>query len=406
MPKCAGRLFCFIKMKKFFLALLLFLFAKLYSLELNHSVTHLWSDSSGSAFLYDWKLKNDWFIKNQNFYFGANISYLDSSVDYLRSHALKGDFCVEYSNDFFGFLGNFGFFSTDEIFVNANNTYNQQEILGLNGKIAIPFYIKNLCIKPYFAFFSGESESGDFYWFYGNIKNPYIGQYGIQTLYKNHCLDGFFISGNSFIFNNKNSKLIDIAENSFVLIYKQSWKKSYNKFEPYIGGLFFYGEFNGALTEKNQSYLLYPYKYYKINGNIDAFAVLNGLFFECKKYNFCFSIDFNSLFFVFQSGKYDATWKYKNNIFFNGTVGKNSENIDFLNFAGIFSVDCKTEYSLLIKKVDFKIYLSKNFVIPFKISKIENFSDEKKSSKKSSEFAEFTWSWIFSGISCGISIIL
>ena len=66
---------------------------------------HLWSDSSGSAFLYNWNLKEDWLVKNQNFYIGANISYLDSSVDYLKTSAVKGDFCAENSNEFFGFHG-------------------------------------------------------------------------------------------------------------------------------------------------------------------------------------------------------------------------------------------------------------------------------------------------------------
>ncbi len=405
MLKCAGRLFCFVKMKKFFFAFLFFLFAKLYSLEANHSVTHLWSDSSGSAFLYNWNLKDDWFVKNQNFYIGANISYLDSSVDYLKTSAVKGDFCAEYSNEFFGFHGDFGFFSTDAISISANNIYNQQEILGFNGKVAIPFYINSFSIKPYFGFFSGETETGDFYWFYGNIKNPYLGQYGIQLTYKNHNLDGFFVAGKTFIFNNENSELVNIFGKLFVFTYKQSWKSEHTKFEPYIGGVFFYGDFSGAVTDKNQSYFLYPYKYYKMNGNINAFAVLNGIFFEYKKYNFCFSVDFNSVFFTTQAGIYDISWKYKRNLFFDGSVGSDSKKIDFLNLTGLISIDCKAEYSFLIKKVGLNIFFAKDFLIPFKISTNSSSRGGNKSSDNN-KISEFILSWIFSGISGGISILL
>ena len=405
MLKCAGRLFCFVKMKKFFFAFLFFLFAKLYSLEVNHSVTHLWSDSSGSAFLYNWNLKNDWFVKNNNFYVGANFFYLDSTVEYFKSSIIKGDFCAEYSNDFFGFLGDFGFFSTDSISINANNIYSQQEILGFTGKVAIPFYINDFSIKPYFGFFSGETETGDFYWFYGNIKNPYIWQYGIQLAYKNQNLDGFFVAGKTFIFNNENSELVKIFGKFFALTYKQSWKSAHIKFEPYIGGVFFYGEFDGSLTDKTQDYLLYPYKYYKINGNVDAFAVLNGVFFEYRKCGFCFSTDFNSVFFAAQNGIYNANWKYKRNLFFNGSAGKDSKKIDFLNLAGLISINCKAEYSFSIEKAEFNIFLAKDFLIPFKISKNSS-SGGGNNSSDNTKISEFAVSWIFSGISGGISVRL
>lgn len=405
MLKCAGRLFCFVKMKKFFFAFLFFLFAKLYSLEANHSVTHLWSDSSGSAFLYNWNLKKDWFVKSNNFYVDANFFYLDSTVEYFKSSVIKGDFCTEYSNDFFGFHGDFGFFSTDAISIRADNIYSQQEILGFNGKIVIPFYINNFSIKPYFGFFSGETENGDFYWFYGNITNPYMGQYGLQLTYKNHNLDGFFVAGKTFIFNNENSELVKIFGKLFALTYKQSWKSVHIKFEPYIGSMFFYGDFEGSLTDKNQAYLLYPYKYYKINGNVDAFAVLNGIFFEYKKCGFSFSTDFNSAFFVTQDGIYNADWKYKRNLFFNGSAGKDSKKVDFLNLAGLISINCKAEYSFLIEKLGFNIFFAKDFLIPFKISKNSSSGVEKNSSDNN-KISEFICSWVFSGISGGISVRL
>lgn len=100
-----------------------------------------------------------------------------------------------------------------------------------------------------------------------------------------------------------------------------------------------------------------------------------------------------------------ADWKYKRNLFFNGSAGKDSKKVDFLNLAGLISINCKAEYSFLIEKLGFNIFFAKDFLIPFKISKNSSSGVEKNSSDNN-KISEFILSWIFSGISGGISILL
>lgn len=388
-------------MKKFFFFLLGFMFSKLYSFEFSNNICNLWSDSSGTAILFNWNLNDFLPVKNHKFFAGANLFYLDSSVEYFKGSVIKGDFCAEYANDFFGVSADFGFFSSGSLSVELGHVFKQEEIGGFNGKIAVPFYINEFSVKPYFGFFSGNSEKGDFYWFYGNVENPFSGAYGIQLSFRNHQLDACFVTGKIYVMNNNDEKLVEAAENLFVCAYRQLWKTSFWKFKPYAGVAFFYGDFNGSLTDVNQSYFLYPYKYYKVNGVFEAAVLLNGLFFEYEKCKFSFSMDFNSIFFAFQSGKYDTAWKYKKNIFFSGSSGKDSGNIDFLNLAGLVSADFKAKYCIPLNFADLDLFLSKNFIVPFKISAQKSSGAGNSSSSGNDSFSKFILPWLSSGISIG-----
>lgn len=391
-------------MKKFFVFLLGFALSKLYSFEFSHNICNLWSDSSGAAILFSWNLNDYLPVKKHKFFAGANLFYLDSSVEYFKGSAFKGDFCAEYANDFFGISADFGFVSAGSLSVNAEHIFTQKEICGFNGKIAVPFYIKEFSVKPYFGFFSGDSEKGDFYWFYGNVKNPFSGAYGIQFSFMNHQLDFCFCAGKIHVLNNDDKMLVDAAGNLFVCTYSQLWKIARWKFKPYTGAAFFYGDFNGSLTDKNQAYFLYPYKYYKVNGVFEAAVLLNGLFFEYEKYKLSFSMDFNSIFFAFQSGKYDADWKYKKNILFSGGSGKDSANIDFLNLAGLVSADFKAKYCIPLNFADLDVFLSKNFVVPFKVSAKKSSGAGNSASSRNDIFSKLVLPWIFSGISIGFDL--
>lgn len=149
-------------MKKFFFFLLGFALSKLYSFDFRNNICNLWSDSSGVAILFNWNLNDYLPVKKHKFFAGANIFYLDSSVEYFKGSAFKGDFCAEYANDFFGISANFGFVSAGSLSVAAEHIFTQEEICGFNGKIAVPFYVKEFSVKPYFGFFSGKSKKRRF----------------------------------------------------------------------------------------------------------------------------------------------------------------------------------------------------------------------------------------------------
>ena len=107
---------------------------------------------------------------------------------------------------------------------------------------------------------------------------------------------------------------------------------------------------------------------------------------------------------MFQSGRYDAEWKYKKNILFGGGSGKDSANIDFLNLAGLVSADFKTKYNIPFDFADLDVFLSKNFVVPFKVSAKKSSGAGNSVSSGNDVFSKVVLPWIFSGISIGFNL--
>lgn len=131
--------------------------------------------------------------------------------------------------------------------------------------------------------------------------------------------------------------------------------------KPFLG--FSSLSFSGTtlVTSENQRYFLFPYKF--IGGSIDEdFRFLSlGNSFEFKKGGFQFYIDF-IYFFCFQnsaSGNY--SYKYKKNIFFDGS--SNSEELDLPNVAG-------THIFAGIAEASYKFSVHKNFSPTLKLTKM------------------------------------
>lgn len=394
-------------MKKIFSFLLLLFFCMgVHAAGLGYTLTHVWSDSTGTALLHRWRADGGVSVGEHRISADARVLWLDSTVGYFDTSFVKGDFRAEYTNRVFGFSADAGFCAADSVSVSAGHTYAQEAVSGFNGAFSVPFTVKGAEICPYFRFCTAGAEKGDFYWFYGNAEIPYAGQYGIRGAYKNHEWDGSFLAGTLRILNNESDRLVDAAFNLFLCTYRQIWSAGRSTFSPYIGGAFFFGDFTGALTDKNQQYFLYPYKYYNVSGKADGAAVLCGLRFEYQRNAFSFSADMNSIVFVRQSGSYDARWRYKKNIFFDGTAGTESGNLDFLNAAGLASVDCKGVYAVQCKKLRFDVFLSKNWLIPFRFSSGGGGSDGGGSAESGGIAGDIVFSWLFSGISAGVSFCM
>ena len=376
---------------------------KVTAFELSHTFTHLWSDSSGTALLYRWNAGGNFSAGRHEFSSGVRISWLDSTVNYCETSFVKGEFFLEYKNSHFGLSGDFGFSFADSVTVSADRVYSQEGVSGINARISVPVYIGNAVVKPYFSFLTAETKKGDFYWFYGNVENPYTGQYGVQFLYKNHEFNGIFCAGTVHILNNEDFRLVDASYNLFSVLYRQTWYACRAMFKPYSGCAFFFGNFNGALTSENQLYFLYPYKYYKVHGDIKAFAVLAGILFEYHRNSFLFSLDCNSIFFANQNGSYDVKWRYKKNIFFDGSSGSDFGNIDFMNMTGLFSVDSRCAYDICFGELNMNMFLSKIWLIPFRVSAGGAFGGTSEGSD-SGISENLVFSWLFSGISVGFVI--
>ena len=104
------------------------------------------------------------------------------------------------------------------------------------------------------------------------------------------------------IVNSDDSKLINSAENNISFTYLQKWNCNNFQFVPYMTYNFTFCDFTGELNDRNQNYLVFPYKKYKINGNVFAHYIQTGMKFNHSAENFDININFDTLFF-FESNR-------------------------------------------------------------------------------------------------------
>ena len=394
-------------MKKYiFLVFLIISSINVYSLEINHNVINLWTNASESSFWYNWDVAQDVKLKNGNINVGLKLDYLDAKIDNLNSSIINTDLQFAYKTSSWGIKSNLGFLYTPEIKIKIDDTYKFQNIKEFNGNVELNFNYGNFQFFPFVAFSTLDSENGDLYWFYGDINVPFIGKYGIKAKYKNHYYKVCYLGGMANIVNSDDSKLINSAENNISCTYLQKWNYNNFQFVPYITYNFTFCDFTGELNDENQNYLVFPYKKYKINGNVFAHYIQTGMKFNHSAEKFDININFDTLFFLNQTGNANLSWKYKNNLMFDGYSGTDVVNIDLLNLKGLLSIYLNGEYHFKINNSKLALGISKDFLIPFWFS--NNNQNESSTEDIAENFAtsEFIWTYIFSGLGIYIKFLI
>jgi hypothetical protein len=108
------------------------------------------------------------------------------------------------------------------------------------------------------------------------------------------------------------------------------------------------------------------------------------------------NIKTNGVFCFNQTGIVNRDWKYKKNLFFDGTSGSEQKELDLIDEKGLLLIDVNSSYKFNIASTSNKLYLQKTFVIPL--------IGKKKTSPETNIDSEKIKSWLFSGLSLGISI--
>lgn len=386
---------------KIVLIILIFISQFSFALEFDFNFTNLWGNSSGNALNYNFELNQNADFKNQNLFLGVNFNLLNSTLDFFQNQSLSAKINFLYQNNFFYANSKITFIRANDLFVKKDKQeFLINDLKSFNINNSIGFKFDNFEIFPFATFFVLQESDGEFYYFNGKIKIPLVKNFGIKFTYYKNLFCFKYHDGNLNIFNTDSEPLGNLFANNFNFCYEYIFSKNDFCLVPQISYNYFSAELIASLTNQNQKFLLFPFVYANIDGDLSAHILDFGLDFKILKKHFNFETNFKTLYFLNQNGKYIFDYLYKKNFMFDGSSGTETSKIDIVNHSGLVVLDLKSNFLFDIQKSSWSINLSKTFLIPLNFSEdlSDNFGDDFFTK-------ENIISYLLSGIKVGIRII-
>ncbi len=226
----------------------------------------------------------------------------------------------------------------------------------------------------------GGFEWGDLYYFYGHPRNIEVcaGKTAISVPF-GIDFSGFFARLKTDIQadnTDESASLGKASVNFFVLSLKKqlagldgSFMQSQRHFLS-AGVLYCYADLSGSVlaTSETQDYFFFPYE--KIFGSANDIFHIAGLGFSYEYVRSLFDFKLDTIYLHCFSNEAAAnySYKYKKNIFFDGSRGGDDFNLaEFKNcglFAGKAELSCKLKKIMNLKRTSPELKLSRIFVIP------------------------------------------
>lgn len=364
------------------------------ALEISFFNTNLWKDETGKADLFCLYVLEKSINENQSINVKISIANLESPVELLQGNLFLGKFDFSLGNKFMNSHSKFVFPTISDLFFNieGKNFVFNETINGLGYFQQLDFVYDKIKISPFVCLGKLHTTEGKFYWFNGKVGIPSISSFGTNVkINKNQfvgCYSKIKIAGFNY-----DDKILGNAIGSLLSInYKRIINLGDISISPGLG----YGDFSGylclSLNQDNQQYLFFPYKFYDCQGNINLQYLNFDFGFEYKKKQFELLINTKYFLCLNQIGEANLTWEYKKNIFFDGSAGSESYNLEKLAKNGVILIDTKMAYDISIASKNCKIYIKKPFLIPV-LSTLENNFDSNIKKK-----------WLKSGLSIGMSL--
>ena len=328
---------------------------------------------------------------------GKNISFWDNKILYRNNvlenevNFLKIDSDVRWFSTEFYKLSYFAKFDFNVIKpkITAGLLKSQEiEILSGNTKITndgakgfyvgsdIGFNIQNFEITPSFLFANGKFDRGDFQFFYGKPDIPKFLHFALSIEYeKTHNLTFSYKNFDLNVINNIYMPLFQSDTHIFAGNYKYSLfiSEKLREFSAVLG--FAYADFSadGALTSANQQYVLFPYTFYNICGNANAFVAWTGASLEIQRKHLKHLLKIGAANTF--SGKINADYHYRYKPFYQRRRGYEGaeKSIDEIKLSGTglgFTSYALESPSLTIKnKVNIYFGTQKIFIAPWGLNK-------------------------------------
>lgn len=376
----------------------IFLFSSLSALELDFSVKNLWTEKKTSSGGFDFFISEEIGDKNQSVKSQTQILSVKSNLDYLKGDFFCCDFDFIYKSANMESKTHFLVPHLQDFFldIQGKNFLFSKNFSGLGVSQSFSIFINDFTISPYFQYLTLPTTLGEFYWFNGEFGIPNLFSTGIIGNLKNHQINFLYTSANINALNDTNEDLGNILAKNFFTKYKYCFDFKQIKFSLATGYGYFLGDIDLFFNNKNQRYLLFPYVFYNCKGYINAQYFLVGFDSIFSRKRFELNIKTNGVFCFNQTGIVNRDWKYKKNLFFDGTSGSEQKELDLIDEKGLLLIDVNSSYKFNIASTSNKLYLQKTFVIPL--------VGKKKTSPENNIDSEKIKSWLLSGLSLGISI--
>lgn len=366
------------------------------ALEISFSNTNLWKNQTGNAVLFDLHFAEKYVGKKESVNTKFSISNVDSTLDILSGNIFLVNMDFGYENAkvkscsklIFPQVSNF-FLDVEGkhfIFDETINAFGYFQQFGVKfGKVEI---------SPYLIYGKIPETEGKFYWFNGKVGVPKIFGTGIEVKSHKNQFVGRYGNAKISALNNDDDVLGEVFVDAWIFYYKRLFEFGDFCISPEFGYGNLLGNIDLSLNKNNQQYLVFPYEFYNCIGDFVLHYLNFGLDAEYSKNHFAFSVNSKYFLPINQFGLANLEWKYKKNILFDGSSGKEVYDLDFLNEKSVLLLDVNGSYNFGIKKSLWKIEVSKPFIIPL------GFEDEHEPSNETIK------SWLTSGLKIGIKIEL
>ena len=366
------------------------------ALEISFSNTNLWKDETGKAVLFDLHFAEKYVGKKESVNTKFSISNVDSTLDILSGNIFIGYMDFGYENAKVKSCSKLIFPQVSNFFLDVEGKHFifDETINGLGYFQQFGVKFGKVEISPYLIYGKIPETEGKFYWFNGKVGVPKIFGTGIEVKSHKNQFVGSYGNAKISALNNDDDVLGEVFVDAWIFYYKRLFEFGDFCISPELSYGNFLGNIDLSLNKNNQQYLVFPYEFYNCIGDFVLHYLNFGLDAEYSKNHFAFSVNSKYFLPINQFGATNLEWKYKKNILFDGSSGKEVYDLDFLNEKSVLLVDVNGSYNFGIKKSLWKIEVSKPFIIPL------GFEDEHEPSNEPIK------SWLTSGLKIRIKIEL
>lgn len=374
-----------------------------HSFSASSNFTHIYSDSSGTSFFCDVNAGGEVSFSNFSAGFSGNYSRIYSSLEKISVSANFFDADAFVKTKFVDFKASLFFLNADDLLLHLNADYKVEEARGFGMAFLMPVKFPRFTIAPLFSFGNLRTQNGDMHYFYSEPKIPLFYAVGSKLEIEKLKFAMLYLFAEMDFYANEQTgfeKLIasDIWATGFFSNYEFAAKNL--RIVPSFGFFHLDLKASGNLNSKNQNYLLFPFKFFNLAGNVKIDALVFGANLRFKKSFYEISADFTAVLCVNQTGRYDAEYLHKKNLFFDGSQGTYRGELKGLAGNGISFLTISADFFVPIKKSTLVLSPKKIFLIPmFFNSDGMNVFEKGDSSSHENENRNFAMYYIFSGLS-------
>lgn len=398
-------------------AAVLFLSTAAFSFEVKSEYSHIYSDSDGSANLFNFSVSGELGQEDKNIFFDYKLDYNEfkSTHTEVTGQARNVNFSSSIKNPFCNFTGRFGLIDTNEIKLDVSKKISNEGAQGFYFGFESFFNIYNLQIKPFYYFCNLDFSDGDMAYFMGYPSDCVAMIFGSDFLYEKNYLQLIYIPFNFNILTNDSKEELFNSKNFVTgLLYAHEYsvyagEAKYN-FNPFAAYYFAKGNTNGLLTRDNQPYLYFVFDYFKVNADYNFHSILLGsnanLIYKSWKFNF----DSAFAFIPYGIAGINTSWKkldglapWQETLVWDSLEmekeGSSPINFNKLDKSGLFIFNLGTTFNFLQNHGQLSV--NKKIIIPFSLGKS---SDSAGTSSGNQLDANTIKNYLLSGITVGLSI--